>query len=229
MIATIINALAVLVGGVIGLLFRNRISSKIETIIFDATGIITLVVGVANTLALQRPLFFALSLTIGGITGYLLKIEHGIYNVGEKLKQLFVKKSSTTSQQFAHGFLTASLLFCVGPLSIIGSLQAGLDQNFQVLLTKSVLDGSVSILLAASLGSGVLLALATILLYQGGITLFATTIAPFFDDLIASELNAVGGALLIMIAINLLKLKKIETGNYLPALLIIVLLTALFR
>ncbi len=131
------------------------------------------------------------------------------------------------TKQFAHGFLTASIIFCVGAMTIVGSFRAGAEGNYDLILTKSVMDGSMAVLLTAAMGIGVAFSTITILVYQGGLTLLAGVLRPYISDLVLSELSGTGGILIMIIGLNLLALKEIKTGNFLPALAIVLLLTLL--
>ncbi len=214
MIATIINAAAVIIGSLLGMLGRRWITPPIKDTIMLGVGVFTLVIGMDMAIESQRFLYLALSLVLGGVTGTLLKLEDRLYSIGEWVKHRGVSKN----ERFSEGFLTASVLFCVGAMSILGALEAGAQGSYEILLTKSVLDGSMAILLAAAMGFGVALSAVTIISYQGLLTLLAGTISPFLNELMLSELSAVGGALIVMIGLTLSGLKKVETGNFLPAL-----------
>ena len=228
MIATVINALAVLAGSIFGWLMHKKISEKISYVVYTGVGLIALVLGISMALEVQRILYMALSLVLGGLIGTWINIENYILNFGEFLKRTFAKNTKDNAASFAHGFLDASLLFCVGALSLIGSFQAGAEGNYSLLLTKSVMDGFMAILLTAALGIGVAFSIITILVYQGALTLLSAWIRPYVTDLALSELTAVGGIMVIMIGFNMLKLRDIKTANYLPAL-IVVLICLLFE
>ncbi len=221
MIATIINAAAVIVGSVVGLLLKRRIGERIRVVLFSGIGVITLVIGMSMALSFERILYLALAIVLGGMTGTWIGVEDAILKLGEWLKRRFGQQDS--GGEFAYGFLSASVLFCVGAMTIIGSFQAGVDGNYELLLTKSVMDGFMAILLAASLGVGVAASAIAILVYQGGLTLLAVYLSPLVTPLLLSEITAVGGALILMIGINLLDLKRIKTADYIPAILWVIL------
>lgn len=174
----------------------------------------------------QRTLYMVLSLVLGGIVGAALGVEDGIYRFGEWLKHRFVreKPGEIDAKPFAEGFLVASVLFCVGALTIIGSFEAGVEGDYDLLFTKSVMDGVMAILLTTAYGVGVGFSALPILIYQGGLTLLAGLIAPYVTPLLLSEISGVGGAMVVMIGINLLELRTIKTGNFLPSLVFVVLL-----
>ncbi|MBE3039364.1 MAG: DUF554 domain-containing protein [Chloroflexi bacterium] len=220
MIATVVNALAVLLGSLLGLLLHGRLRESFKAIVFIGAGLTTIVIGVQMALAGSRIVLLALSLIIGGILGEWWRIEDGILSLGGALKKTFAKKES--GKDFAYGFLDASVLFCVGAMTLIGSFKAGAEGDYSLILTKSVLDGFMAIVLTAAFGVGVAFSAIPILLYQGGLTLAAVWLKPLVSESLLKELTGVGGALVLMIGINLLGLAKLKTANFLPALLLIV-------
>jgi uncharacterized protein len=257
MIATIINALLIVIGTAIGLLMRKGFSEKARDTIFTATGIISLVIGFSMALGGSHILALALSLIIGGLAGTALDIEGAIFRFGEWLRVRFTPKGkaspetgvvadvstegadagrseSTTEggaaggSSFAFGFLNASVLFCVGAMALVGSFKAGAEGDYDLILTKSVMDGVVAIMFAGAMGIGVGFSAISVLVYQGALTLLAVQIKPYVSETMLTELSAVGGALIVMIGINLLGLRKIRTGDFLPALVVIAGLVFLF-
>ena len=221
MIATVINALAVLFGSFLGWAFRNKIHDQYEATVFNALGVFTLVLGISMA---QKPcnlLFLVLSLTVGGLLGTWMRIEARILSFGHWMKDRL--PSSLGQGQFAIGFLDASVLFCVGAMTIIGSFKAGIDKDYQLLLLKSVMDGAIAVFLTAVLGWGVAFSAFSILIVQGTLTLLSGVVAPYVDPAMIDAVSAVGGLLVVMIGINLLKLKEIKTANFIPALVLIVL------
>ena len=225
MIATVVNALAVLLGSLLGLLLHGRLRESFKAIVFIGAGLTTIVIGVQMALAGSRIVLLALSLIIGGILGEWWRIEDGILSLGGALKKTFAKKES--GKDFAYGFLDASVLFCVGAMALIGSFKAGAEGDYTLILTKSVLDGFMAIVLTAAFGVGVAFSAIPVLLYQGGLTLAAVWLKPLVSEALLSELTGVGGALVLMIGINLLGLAKLKTANFLPSLLLIVGFVAL--
>lgn len=221
MIATIINALAVVAGSLVGLVLNRRVGERLRTVLFNGIGVVTLVIGMSMALQGQRVLYLALSIVIGGMLGTWWGVENGVLRLGEFLKRRFARGES--GGHFAYGFLAASVLFCVGAMTIVGSFQAGVDRSYSLLLTKSVMDGFMAILLTASLGVGVAFSAVVILVYQGGLTLLSGLIGPWVSPLMLSEISAIGGALIVMIGINLLDLKQIKTADFVPAILVVIL------
>jgi uncharacterized membrane protein YqgA involved in biofilm formation len=225
MIATVVNALAVLAGSLAGLLLRSRIKESFKTVVSIGAGIMTVILGVRMSMDSSKIVFLALSLIIGGILGEWWKIEDGILALGDLLKRTLAKRE--TGKDFAYAFLTASVLFCVGAMTLVGAFKAGTEGDYELLFTKSVMDGFMAIVLTAALGIGVAFSAATILVYQGGLTIAAVWIKPLVSEPLLRELTGVGGALVLMIGINLLGLAKLKTANYVPALILIVVFVAL--
>ncbi len=221
MFGTIINAAAIIVGSLIGFLIRKGIQDEYRKVVFTAAGLTSLTIGIQMALKTTHILAFALALMFGGLLGTAFNIEGGIERFGERLKQRFARNSEGA---FAAGFLNASVLFCSGAMAIVGSFRAGTEGDYSLLLTKSVLDGFVSIIFAGAMGIGVAFAALSVFVYQGVLTLLSVYIKPFVSELMLAELTAIGGALIIMIALGLLELKSFKTGNFLPALLVIVVL-----
>jgi len=225
MIATIVNCITVIIGSSLGLLLHKNIKEGYKDAVFVAVGCFSLVIGMKMALGFQHVIIIVFSLVTGGLLGYLLDIEGALLRFGNHLKRRFSRTSDDHS--FAEGFLNASVLFCVGAMTIIGALNAGIDKNYDLLLTKSVMDGFVAIFLTAAMGIGVMFSIITLLVYQGGLTLLAAQLEPLLNPTILSELSSIGGILIIMIGINMLNLKKLKTGNFIPALVVVLLLTVL--
>jgi uncharacterized membrane protein YqgA involved in biofilm formation len=221
MLASVINAIAVIVGSIIGLLLRKGISDRYEKVIFAAAGMTSLVIGIQMALKTSHILAFALALILGGLAGTLLNIEGAVFGFGERLKRRFSKGDEGST--FAYGFLNASVLYCSGAMAIVGSFKAGTEGDFSLILTKSILDGFISILFAGAMGIGVAFSAISILIYQGLLTLVSVWLKPWVSDLMLAELTGIGGALVVMIALGLLDVKKFKTGDFLPALLVMVL------
>ncbi len=217
MFATFVNAAAIIIGSFIGLALRKGLAKRYEEAIFSAAGIVTLVIGVQMAFKTSMILGLAISLILGGLTGTLLDIEGGILRIGEVLKRRFARNDSDSS--FAYGFLNASVLFCSGAMAILGSFQAGTEGVYSILLTKSILDGFISIMFAGTMGAGVAFSALSVFAYQGLLTVGSVWAKPYVSPLMLSELTGIGGALVIMIALGLLNVKKFRTGDFLPALL----------
>jgi uncharacterized membrane protein YqgA involved in biofilm formation len=225
MIATFVNCVAVIIGSLIGYFFHSRISDSMKSIVYTGAGLVSLVLGMRMAFATNRIVYLALALIAGGLVGQWLNIEGGILRFGTFLKKRFATGDS--ERDFAYGYLDASVLFCVGAMTLIGSFKAGAEGDYELLLTKSVLDGFMAIAFSAALGIGVAFSAITVLVYQGSLTLLARALQPYASELVLGELTGVGGVLVIMIGINLLGLAKLKTANYLPALVLILVLLGL--
>lgn len=224
MLATLINAAAIVLGSFLGILLKKKLDARFEEAVFTATGMIASVIGIQMAIKTGHPLALAIALIAGGLCGFALNIEGGVLKLGERLKNRFAKNDTGS---FASGFLDGTILFCVGAMAIVGSFKAGTEGDYSILLTKSVMDGVVSILFASAMGIGVAFSALSILVYQGLLTLLSVWVKPFVSPLMLAELTGVGGALVMMIGINLLGLKKLKTGNFLPSLVFTVLLVLL--
>lgn len=216
MTATLINALAIVLGSAIGLLFNRGLGEKYRKTIFAAAGMTSLVVGAQMALRTSHPLAFAMALILGGTLGTFLNVEGGVFRLGEALKRRFAGKSEGSG--FAEGFLNASVLFCSGAMAIVGSFRAGTEGDYSLILTKSLLDGFISIIFAGAMGPGVVFSALSVFVYQGALTLLSGWAKPYVTELMLAELTGTGGALVIMIGLGLLDIKKFRTGDFLPAL-----------
>ena len=233
MTGTIINVAAVILGSLVGLLVGNRIPEKTRQTLISVMGLYTLAYGVFIFTKTQNMLIPLLSLVMGTIIGELLKIEEGLNSLGERIqRKLAIWNPNLTgeSQKFVTGFVSASLLFCIGPMAILGSIQDGISGDFQMLAIKSLLDGIGSIAFASTLGVGVMFSAVVILVYQGAISLLSGWIGQGFGDAAVAEMTATGGVILVGIGIsNLLQIKKIRTGSFLPAIFLAVLIVLLLN
>jgi len=222
-IGTFINIGTIVVGSVIGVLIGTRLTEKLRGTIVAGLGLFTFGYGLITFIETANPLVPLGGLLIGVLLGEWWKVEEGLDKVGIFLRDRVVRKETDNDQQtrFVEGFVTASLVFVIGPIAILGSIQDGLTGDFEMLAIKAILDGFASIAFASSLGIGVAFSALSILIYQGAITLLAGFFSQFFSKAMMSEMTAVGGLILMAIAISsLLAIKKIRTGSFLPALLI---------
>ncbi|MEO8356829.1 MAG: DUF554 domain-containing protein [Chloroflexota bacterium] len=221
MIGTILNIAAVIIGSMLGIFFGARIPEKLKETVIAGMGLFTTAMGLQMFLKTENPLIVLGSLLIGTLLGEWWRIEDGLHKLGEILEQRFSREEDDGSNKFVRGFLTASLLYCIGPMAILGSIQDGLTGNYNLLAVKSVLDGFASIAFASTLGIGVAFSSLIILVYQGGISLMAAQLDAIVNVSMMNELTATGGVLLMGVGIsNLLEIKKIRVGNMLPALFI---------
>ncbi len=234
MLAVFVNCATVILGSLIGILFARKITKELSQIIQTAAGIVTVVIGFQAAFQYKSIVILTLSLITGGLLGTWWDWDGKILGLGKLIEHLLEKKSSVKKEKtaesekndwnFAYAFLNSSVLFCVGAMAILGSFKAGIEKDYTIIFTKSILDGFMAITFAAAMGPGTAFSSISILLYQGLLTLLSGVINPYITDTMLAEMNATGGALIIMIGINLLGLKKIKTANYLPAVLLAVLM-----
>ena len=222
MTATIINAIAVLCGTIIGLILKKNISSSFKNIVMLSSGVVTLVLGLQMAFEVPSAIAVLFSLLLGGFTGFALKIEDRIMALGN------IIGGSEGGSDFGKGFLNASLLFCTGSMSIVGAIEAGTTGDYELILIKSIMDGFMAIVFAASYGKGVGASVITILVYQGFFTLLGGWIEPILGESGIAAMSAAGGFLLIFLALGLLGIKQIQTGNFLPALVFAPLMQYLY-
>ena len=222
---TLLNAATVLVGGLLGTVLGDRLSERIREQVVRGVGLFTLAMGVRFALDTTSLLYVLGSILLGGILGSLAGIDRRLNALGDALERRFAHpdRPSTVSE----AFVTASIVFCVGPLTFLGSIQNGLSGDASLLTIKSVLDGVTAIALAATLGWGVLLSIAVILLYQGGLALGASTLAGLLSELQLREMSAVGGLLILGVGLKLLSIRDVKVADFLPAILVAPLLVAI--
>ena len=237
MLGTLINIASVFVGSTIGILSGQRFPERVRQTVIASLGVFTMAVGVSlfiDSMGVdgENVLVPLISLLVGGILGEWWRIERRLKSLGAWLEARFATGvgKAVGENRFVRGFLSASLLFCVGPMTILGSIQDGLTGDYRLLVIKSVLDGFAAIALASTLGIGVMFSVIVILLYQGGISLLAAQATAFFSDIMLAELTAVGGILLLSLSIgSILELRPIRSGNLLPALLVAPILVLVFQ
>ena len=218
MIATVINVALVLLGSALGLVFKNLISERLMTILTHAMGLCVLGIGISSMTGTQNMLCVIVCMVVGTVIGNAVDIELRLERAGDLLRAKLVKGDGDS--RFTEGFVTASLLFCVGAMAITGSIDAGLNQRYETIISKGVIDGVTSVSFAATMGIGVAFSTIPILIYQGGITLLAEWVGPYLPEAVITEMTAVGGALIVALAVNVLELgkAKIKVGNMLPAI-----------
>lgn len=229
MTGTIINMIAVFIGGMLGLLIGSRLPERIRQTVIAGIGLFTAAIGIQMFIKTENPIVVLGSLLIGGLLGEWWRIEDGLKGLGGYLERRFLKTQvNAEGSRFIKGFLTASIVFCVGPMTILGSIQDGLTGDYSLLAIKSVLDGFAALAFASTLGVGVLFSIPIILVYQGGLSLLAAQAQAVTTPEMMNEMTAVGGVLLIGIAVSsLLELKPIRVSNFLPALFIAPLIVAI--
>lgn len=214
MLGTIVNALAVVAGTALGLVLKSGIRENYRETIMNAIGLSVLLIGIISAVKANNLLLLITCMTVGSIIGEALKIEDRLEDLG----RIIERRTSRSDGGVAKAFVTASLIFCVGSMSIVGSIESGLTGNHQTLFAKSILDGICAVFLTSALGVGVIFSAAVILLYQGTITLLASSLKSLLSAEMIREITAIGGVLIIAISLNMLKIKKIKVGNMLPAL-----------
>lgn len=217
MIGTLVNAAAIVIGSALGVLLKKGISEKAQKVVLQGIGMCVLVIGIMSAIVTEIPLLMVISVSLGGFLGTVIGIERRLDAWGERTQKRFHREGGVP---FAEGLVTATITFCVGAMAILGSIESGLNHNYELLFVKSALDGFFAMLLATTFGFGVAFSAVPVLLYQGAITLSAGVLAPLLSDAMMVEVSAVGGVLIVGIGINLLGLKKIHVGDMLPAVLI---------
>jgi uncharacterized membrane protein YqgA involved in biofilm formation len=215
-LGTLVNCVAIIVGSLVGLLFKNGIPEKYNQTVMQAIGLAVILVGIKSALGCDDLLIIIISLAVGSVLGEFIGIESYLEKVGQFLET----KVSKNSDGFAAGFVTASLMYCVGSMAIVGSLESGLTGNHDTLFAKACLDGIVGIILASSLGIGVMFSAVPVLVYQGGITLLAGVLKPLLIPAVVSQMSGTGGLLILALGLNMIREKKIKVGNMLPAVFV---------
>ena len=222
MVGVIVNVITVLLGSFIGLLFKKGIPERVSTAAMTGLGVCTLYIGIAGSLSGENVLIVIASVVLGVISGTLLNIDGAINKLAKNVETKFKKEGQNVS--IAEGLVTATLLFCVGSMTVTGSIQAGLTGDNSVLITKATLDFVSAMMLASSLGFGVMLSSVTVFLIQGGLVLLAGLIAPFMSTGAINEMTCVGSLLIIMIGTNLMGITKIKVADFLLAILYVPIL-----
>lgn len=230
-LGTVINVVAVLGGATVGVLLKGGLPKRFQEVIISGIGLITMFIGLSGSLVgllgiendvlvTKNTMIMIGSLIIGALVGEWINIEKRLDQLGDWCKSLVKAKNEESGGTFVEGFVTSSLLFCVGAMAIVGALEDGLNHNYTVLFTKSVLDGIMAIIFTASLGIGVYFSAASILIYQGSITLLAGIVRPYLSELVIGQMSFVGSILIFALGINLIFGKKIKIGNLLPAMFV---------
>ena len=225
-LGTIINTLTVLGGGVLGLLIGNKIPERVRVIIVQVIGLTTLAIGLRDVIDTDNIVFPLVGMVLGGIVGELLRLEDRLAHIGELLRRKFAREAAESS--FVNGFVTATLLFCVGPLTILGAIEDASGRTPQLYIIKGTLDGFMTIIFAALYGVGAVFSAVSVFVVQGSLTLFGTTLDALLSDRMRLELFSAGGLAVVAIGINLLEIKKIRLGSLLPGLIITPFLVWIF-
>lgn len=222
LLGTLVNVVLVLIGGFVGLFLKKGISKRFSDLIMHAIALVTMVIGITFATASENMLIVIISLVVGALIGEGINIDKRLNQLGDLIKS----KVKSESGNVGEGFVTTTLLFCVGSMAIMGALDSGLRGDHTVLYTKAIMDGISALIFASSMGIGVILSAMPILLYQGSITLLSSFIQPYLTQSMMTEMNGVGGILLIGLGISILGIKEIKVSNLLPALVIPVILLA---
>ena len=226
-LGTIVNAGAIVLGSVLGLVLKCGLPEKWQQTIMSGIALCIVVIGTKMALETANIIITIISLTIGAVLGELANIEGHVEWVGSWLGNRFARGEATAAARIAEGFVTASLLFCVGAMAVVGSIQDGLAGDHTTLLAKATLDGIISLVLAANLGVGVVLSAVSVGIYQGAITLLAGVLEPFVTPAILGEITASGGIMIMAIGTNMLKITKIRISNMLPGIAVAAVAAAL--
>ncbi len=221
MIGTITNAAAIVAGGLVGVLLRRGIPDPVKETVMQGLGLSVLLIGVQMSLKTENILLVLISLVVGGAIGQFIDIEKYLARLGVRLEARF----GGGDRKFARAFVSASLIYCVGAMAVVGSIEDGLNGDPSILMAKAALDGVSAVIFSSTMGIGVIFSAAPVFLYQGAITLLADTFKNLLTGDVIKELTATGGLLIVAIAVNLLGIKEIKVGNLLPSLVLVVGLT----
>lgn len=218
MLGTLVNTLAIIAGSITGLFFSKGIPEHYKVTVQNGVGLSVILIGIKSALVADNLLVVIISIVIGALCGELAGIEYRLGQLGDFLEKKVTKSESSDETTFAKGFVTASLVFCVGSMAIVGSLESGLTGNHQTLYAKAVLDGVTSIIFASTMGLGVMFSAVAVFLYQGAITLTAVFMKSFLVPATIQEMTSAGGLLIVAIGLNMLGITRIRVGNLLPAI-----------
>lgn len=219
MIGTLINCIAIIAGASVGLLLRRGMNESISKTVMQGVGLSVILIGVTGAIQTTNTLLVILSMVIGGVLGAWINIDDKMNQLGA-WAQKKLTRDGDENNTFAEGFVTASLVYCVGAMAVVGALDSGIRGDHSTLIAKAALDGITAIVFSSSLGIGVMLSAVPVLIYQGAIALLGTAVAPLLSDAVITEMSAVGGLLIMAIGINMLLEKDIKVANLLPAILI---------
>lgn len=223
MIATFVNCGVIIVGCIIGLFIKGGIPERFNKIIMNGLALCAMFIGFSGALEGNNTIITIVSMAVGALVGELIDIDKWLNKLGETIQKKLDKGNGKESK-IAEGFVNASLLYCVGAMSIVGALQAGLSGNYDTIYAKTVLDGVSSVIFSASMGIGVIFSSVTVLLYQGGITLCASFLSGILSQAVIAEMTAVGSLMIVGLGLNLLEVTDIKIANLLPGILVPVVL-----
>ena len=223
MVATLVNCGVIIVGCIIGLFIKGGIPERFNKIIMNGLALCAMFIGFSGALEGNNTIITIVSMALGALVGELIDIDKWLNKLGETIQKKLDKGNGKESR-IAEGFVNASLLYCVGAMSIVGALQAGLSGNYDTIYAKTVLDGVSSVIFSASMGIGVIFSSVTVLLYQGGITLCASFLSGILSQAVIAEMTAVGSLMIVGLGLNLLEVTDIKIANLLPGILVPVIL-----
>jgi len=228
-LGTLVNIGTIVLGGALGLVLKRVLAKRITDTVMQGVALAVVVIGISGTLIAsfsivdgviisEYVLIMIVSLALGALIGELLRIEDRLNTFGKFCEKRLTKPEDEST--FAQGFVTATLVFCIGSMAIVGSLEDGLNKNSDILIAKSIIDGITAMIFASTMGIGVLFSALTVGIYQGTITVLAVFLSPFFSEIVVMQMSLVGSILIMSIGLNMLKISKIKTGNLLPAIFI---------
>ena len=220
MIGTLINVAAIIAGSALGLLLRRSFKKTMADVLLQGLGLCVILIGLMGAFKTGNVLLMILSVVVGGVLGSLIGIDRGLSALGDFAQRKLVHGEDTENSTFAKGFVTASLVFCVGAMAVVGALDSGLRGDHSTLIAKAALDGVTSVVFASALGPGVMLSALPVLVYQGAIALLGNLVAPLLGDTVVQEMSAVGGLLITGVGLNMLLKAEINVANLLPAIFI---------
>ena len=223
MLGTIVNTIAVIIGAGIGMFLKKGIPDKLADTMMKGIGLCSLFIGISGSLKGENTLILIISIVVGALIGEGVDLDDKLNQLGKWLENKFKSKDGEKIS-IAEGFVSASLLFCVGAMTIVGALQSGLQGNHEMLFNKSMLDFVSALIFASSMGIGVMFSAAFVFVYQGALTLLAQWVAPILSDIVIAEMNCVGSVIIIGIGLNLLGITKLKVMNYVPAIFIPIIL-----
>lgn len=223
MLGNIVNAAAILVGSLAGVILRRGISQRYKDIIMNGLGFAVALIGVKMAIKTHNELIIVFSMVLGGMIGEALNIDKLLMDLGNKLNELVKAKE----EGFVRAFVTCSLIYCVGAMAVMGALESGLTGQHKILFAKATIDGISSIIFASTMGIGVAFSSLVVLIYQGGITILAASLKSFMTEPVLTEMTSAGGLLILAIALNILGIKEFKVANLLPALLAAIVITGL--
>ena len=217
MIGTIINTIAVIVGSTLGMIFHKGIPTRVADAMMKALGLSTIFIGVQGAFEGHNTLVMILSMVLGVVIGETIDIDARVNTFVNKIEKRFVKNQKE-GHSLSEGIISSSLLFCVGSMTIVGCLNAGIQKDYTLLMTKSVMDFCASMIFASTLGLGVLLSSIVVFVYQGALTLLASFAAPYLTTIVIGEMTCVGSLIIVATGLNVLKITQLRSMNFIPAM-----------